>query len=181
MEKESISKIYARGLFWSVREDQYDLVLEEMQLVNQLFNDHEGMVAYFGAPLIADENKKSALERIINDNTELMPEVVSFLFVLLARDRLVLVDTITKALSDIIDDVRNINSAIVRVAFDPSDEDRRRITEKVEQLSGKKLRCEINHDPTLISGIVAKVGHVIYDLSMSSKLNNIAASLTNSV
>ena len=63
--------------------------------------------------------------------------------------------------------------AKVTVAFKIQDEDVRRLEKTISKFSGKKASVSINVDPSIIGGIVTRIGSVIIDGSLYSQLNQI--------
>ena len=58
-----------------------------------------------------------------------------------------------------------------------SEKDKTELVKKLSKMSGKNLDCEIEPDPALLCGIVAKVGNKIYDFSLVNKLKQLEAEL----
>ena len=64
-----------------------------------------------------------------------------------------------------------------RVTSHPLDEHSMRADETLESLSGKKVDMAVEHDPSLLGGVVAKVGDVVYDGSLRTQLERIRQDL----
>ena len=47
----------------------------------------------------------------------------------------------------------------------------RELAAKLEQVTGKQVRMEVAIDPSLIGGVIAKVGSTIYDGSVRNQLS----------
>jgi F-type H+-transporting ATPase subunit delta len=67
--------------------------------------------------------------------------------------------------------------AEVRTAVDLDDEQRRRLTEALERATGKKIELKVIRDPTVIGGVVARVGDTVIDGSIRHRLEQLREAL----
>jgi F-type H+-transporting ATPase subunit delta len=58
----------------------------------------------------------------------------------------------------------------VRSATPLADADRRRLEEGLSGITGKQVTVEVTLDPTLIGGLVAQVGGLVFDGSVRAQL-----------
>jgi F-type H+-transporting ATPase subunit delta len=63
--------------------------------------------------------------------------------------------------------------AEVRTAVDLDDDQRRRLTEALERATGKKIELKVIRDPTVIGGVVARVGDTVIDGSVRHRLEQL--------
>ncbi len=61
----------------------------------------------------------------------------------------------------------------VKTAFPLSVELSGGLAKSLENLTGKQVEMTVEEDPSLLGGIVVKVGDTLYDGSIKSQLNNI--------
>ena len=67
--------------------------------------------------------------------------------------------------------------AEVRTAVDLDDEQRRRLTEALERATGKKIELKVIRDPTVIGGVVARVGDTVIDGTFRHRLEQLREAL----
>jgi F-type H+-transporting ATPase subunit delta len=67
--------------------------------------------------------------------------------------------------------------AEVRTAVDLDDDQRRRLTEALERATGKKIELKVIRDPTVIGGVVARVGDTVIDGSVRHRLEQLRETL----
>ena len=67
--------------------------------------------------------------------------------------------------------------AEVRTAVDLDDEQRRRLTEALERATGKKIELKVIRDPTVIGGVVARVGDTVIDGTVRHRLEQLREAL----
>ncbi len=68
--------------------------------------------------------------------------------------------------------------AQVRTAVQMDDAQRRRLAQALSQATGKEVELKVIVDPTVVGGIVAKVGDTVIDGSVSRRLADLKARLT---
>jgi F-type H+-transporting ATPase subunit delta len=65
----------------------------------------------------------------------------------------------------------------VRTAIPLDDEQRRRLTEALERATGKKIELKVIVDPSVVGGIVARVGDTVIDGSIRHRLEQLREAL----
>ncbi len=167
-DREVIVTRYAEALF-GVASDAglIDSMVDEVSKIAVLF---EGETAeYFSSPLIPDERKTETLNNILL-NIESSEDLKSFLRVLLRRGRIGLLSDIAFKYKEIVDEYHNIDTAYIYTPFELNEGDLLKISEKLNEKFSKKLRCNVVIDKSLYGGIVIKIGNIVYDMSLKSKI-----------
>lgn len=98
------------------------------------------------------------------------PTSKTFLYVLLDKERLAHLPAISREVDAAIEAKAGRVVAEVVSATPLTPAQVTQVTEKLEQLSGKKIQLTRREDPSLLGGIVAKVGDVTYDGSVRTQL-----------
>jgi F-type H+-transporting ATPase subunit delta len=62
--------------------------------------------------------------------------------------------------------------AEVRTAIDLTDEQRRRLAEALSRATGRTVDLKVVVDPSVIGGVVARVGDEVFDGSIASRLED---------
>jgi len=176
MEKIVIAERYAEALSHVVEQKQWDKVLNELETFETLFLEIDDLREYFVSPIVPEDEKAKVLDKILK-KVRFIPEVDSFFHILLQKDRLVILPEIIKTFREIIQDAQNMETAIIRCAVEMTEEEIVNIVKKLSEMTDRTLRAEISHEPELLCGLVAQVGHVIYDMSLKSKLKKIERTL----
>lgn len=99
--------------------------------------------------------------------------MTNFSLLLLERDRLSTVPDIARELGAMIDERAGRVNAVVRAAVPLDAVQTRKLQTALESLSGKKVALTTEHDPSLLGGIVARVGDVEYDGSLKSQIERL--------
>ena len=119
------------------------------------------------APSFPLEARRTALERVTADES---PGIKSLLQTLLERERIALLPAIARAYHDLLDEREGIERAVITTAV-PMDEARQRdIVDRLERITGKKLRATFVVEPALQGGVVVRVGDHQVDGSVRTRL-----------
>lgn len=106
------------------------------------------------------------------------PITKNFVYLLLDGERMSSLPAISRELDGMLLARSNHVSAEV-VSAKPLDATQvQQITAALEKLSGKKVDIAKREDPSLLGGVVAKVGDVVYDGSLRTQLRNLRDELT---
>jgi F-type H+-transporting ATPase subunit delta len=126
----------------------------------------------FASPAIAPDDKMKVLEALVARSGP-NPLVANFLRVLLRNNRLHHLDAVQKALADELDRRQGVVTAEVTTAAPVTDAERAMLEARLVALTGSKVRLTYSTDPALIGGVVTRIGSVIYDGSIRTKLDAI--------
>jgi F-type H+-transporting ATPase subunit delta len=108
--------------------------------------------------------------------------IVSKLLVLLAeRDRLILMPDLVASYRDRFADYRQVVRAEVTTATALAPERVRQIQKSLADVTGRSVTLQTRVDPSIIGGLVAKVGSVVYDASVTRQLEKLKERLVESV
>jgi F-type H+-transporting ATPase subunit delta len=97
--------------------------------------------------------------------------------VLIDHRRIALLKEIAPLASLFLDERLGFLRADVAAAAPLSDDERRRIAEMLQQITGKTIRVEMEIAPDLIGGVIARVGSKVYDGSVRGQLRTLGARL----
>jgi F-type H+-transporting ATPase subunit delta len=108
--------------------------------------------------------------------------IVSKLLVLLAeRDRLILMPDLVASYRDRLADYRQVVRAEVTTATSLAPARVQQIQKSLADVTGRSVTLQTRVDPSIIGGLVAKVGSVVYDASVTRQLQKLKERLVESV
>ena len=122
------------------------------------------------SPSVSPARKRAVISRIA-DAMGMHRLVKNFLMVLSDHRRMASLREVLNQAAVALDEKLGFLRASVDSAFPLSDEDSRRISQKLESLTGKRIRMDVRVVPDLIGGVVAHVGSTVYDGSVRGQLN----------
>jgi F-type H+-transporting ATPase subunit delta len=99
---------------------------------------------------------------------------------LLRNGRLVDLTSINDRFAIVLEERSGSVVANVSSARELNDSQRNELKANLERLTGKQIKLDFNIDPSLIGGVVTRVGSTIYDSSVKTQLENLKEELIGS-
>ena len=81
------------------------------------------------------------------------------------------------AYQEMLDEVENVQRAKVKTAIFLDDDTQDRLRQTLEKLTGSTVVMEVEEDPSIIGGLMAKVGDLVLDGSVRTQINTLRESL----
>jgi F-type H+-transporting ATPase subunit delta len=128
-------------------------------------------------PAVPASRKKSVVGRIAG-LAGLSPIARNFLFVLVDHRRIALLTEIIQIFERVIDERLGFAQAAVSSAGELAEPQRATLTAEFERLTGKRIRMRFTVDPSLIGGVVARIGSTVYDGSVRGELASLERRLS---
>ncbi len=86
-------------------------------------------------------------------------------------------DGVAQAYQELVDAVENVSRARVKAAITLDDATQARLRQTLEKLTGSTVVMEVEEDPAILGGIVARVGDLVLDGSVRSQIQSLRESL----
>jgi len=99
--------------------------------------------------------------------------VANFLKLLVDKGRINILEDILNAYQHLMDQALNKARVSVKTAYPLSDDLVAEVKKTLEGLTKKRVEMAIEEDPSLLGGIVVKIGDTVYDGSVKAQLNKI--------
>lgn len=123
---------------------------------------------FLESPRISSELKSDVLSKALGDR---VPRVfLLFLQALVRNRRQMLIPSIANEYDTLLDASNGIVHARVKVARDMPDGDRDVIARQLSKVVGKTVVPHLEVDPSIIGGIVVRIGDTVMDGSLSRRL-----------
>lgn len=179
MVEGSIPRRYAKALLELAEESgQLDTVLAEIEMFAKLADNQGGTVcATLSNPLFTHVERRAVLDQIVASRN-VSPLVGNFLRILIDKARIGVLPEIVREYRALADTVSNRIRATVTTAFALDAATEADVQRALSQVTGKTVLLEQIVDPTLLGGLVARVGSVVYDASLRSRLDRLQLSLS---
>ncbi len=168
---------YAKALFGLAQDEhRHREVRAELEELGRIFADSRELRDALLTPLHPASERKSAL-RAIAATTGTSPVVQNFLAYLIDQRRLIDFGSIVSAYGELADAAEGLVTAEI-VSASPLDDRRKdRLRRALSERTGQEVRLEIEVDPSLIGGAIAKVGDLVFDGSLRTQLGQLRNSL----
>ena len=178
MKGGSAAHRYAKALFGLARDDhRHREVRGELERLVALFDSSRDLRDALLTPRHPASERKGAL-RAIAAQAGVSPLVQNFLSYLIDQRRLIDLPAIVRAFQAFADEAEGLLTAEV-VSASPLDDRRKdRLRRALSERTGREVRLQIEVDPKLIGGAIAKVGDLVFDGSLRTQLRQLRANLT---
>jgi F-type H+-transporting ATPase subunit delta len=168
-----IARPYAAALFdLSQSEGSVDAVESGLVEIQKLSSESDDFRRFLRSPVISADQKSGAVEAILS-KANVNATVANFVKVVARNGRLFALPAIIKAFQALAASGRGEVSAEVTSASALSQEQVASLAETLKQKIGKTVTLTEHVDPSLIGGLVVKVGSQMIDSSLKTKLSAI--------
>jgi F-type H+-transporting ATPase subunit delta len=116
------------------------------------------------------------LEAIV-EYSELSDTMGAFLFLLFDKGRIGFLNSINEFYQKMADELKGIARATLLSATELSEDAIDKIRDALSEKTGKDVMLTVEKDPSLIGGIVTKIGDLVLDGSIRTQLLNMRESL----
>ncbi len=172
-----VSRRYARALLEIGTEGgNLDGLVDELSRAAKAYEDSADLRAAVESPLVALDVKKAVLKEV-GQRLALGPAAQNTVFLLTDRRRLRLLPEVAQFLREMNDAKKGTVRAEVTTAVALSEGFYSKLKEQLERTTGKKVVLDRKLDPSIIGGVVARIGDQVYDSSIRTRL----ASLKNAL
>ena len=166
-----IARPYAQALFELARGEKVLQPVEDgLVAVGQLSGQNDEFARFLRSPVISAEDKAGVLDRIL-ELTAPHPMVANFLRVIARNGRLFALDAIIKSFRELAATARDEVTAEVTSAVPLKQPQLAALAETLKARIGKTVTLVEHVDPSLIGGLVVKVGSRMIDSSLKTKLS----------
>jgi F-type H+-transporting ATPase subunit delta len=164
---------YATALFeLALEAGAIDSVLADLQRFDALLDESVDLARLVRSPLFTAGIQSKALAAVI-DRAGIGGLASRFLKVVTSNRRLFAVRDIMKAYRALVARHKGEVTAQVTVAEPISDAHRDEIRGTLNAVTGKDVRIDVKVDPSIIGGLVVKLGSRMVDSSLRTKLNGL--------
>ncbi|WP_053334055.1 F0F1 ATP synthase subunit delta [Gemmatimonas phototrophica] len=169
VQGESVARNYAEALLALARkaEDPAGWGSLLRQVANAIRSDNT-LSRFLESPRIAADAKSAVLSKALGDRVPRL--FLRFLQQLVKNRRQMLIPTIANEYDTLLDASEGIVHATVTVARATGEEETAMIGERLSKVVGKKVVPHVSVDPSIIGGVVVRIGDTVMDGSVRRKL-----------
>ena len=168
-----VSGRYATALFELARDEKsIDAVRADLDRFDGLLNDSADLKRLVRSPVFSADAQSRALGAVL-EKAGISGISANFLKVLTANRRLFAVTDVIRAFRALVAKFKGEASADVTVAETLSDRNLDALKSALKSVTGKDVTLNVKVDPSIIGGLVVKLGSRMVDSSLRTKLNSI--------
>jgi len=175
-----IARRYAKALLTIGKEDgRYKEYGEELNAFAQLLEREPDLKNAIVNPIYSKDDRRGVLLRV-TELIKLSPMVSNFVKLLFDKRRIDAILGISQVYQQLVDQLENISRAQVKIAVPLEEATLSRIRETLEKITGNTVVMEVEEEPAIIGGIIARAGDLILDGSVRTQLQSLTESLKRS-
>jgi F-type H+-transporting ATPase subunit delta len=169
---------YARAFLEAAPKD-YDVAafLAAGETMAAAFAANPTLRAFVLAPNVQREAKSKAIEAL-SARAGLDEYGARFLQVMLRHHRLLEAAAVFRTLRDLVDERRNILRVRIAVPAALTETQKKRVEEAISRRTGKTVMSQIEIDPALLGGFVARAGSQVFDGSVAASVRRFQRTVT---
>jgi F-type H+-transporting ATPase subunit delta len=168
---EEIAQVYSRALFEVAKEQgKLDVVHEQLGQFADALEQNRDLAVFFFSPYFSTEEKKEGLHRGVEGADEIL---VNFLETLLERHRMPAIYRIRVEYEGLWDEERKLLPVEVTSAIALDEATVKSIGERIGEQTGQHVELTSKVDPSILGGIVLRVGNQILDASIKHRLDQL--------
>ncbi|MBX3474137.1 MAG: ATP synthase F1 subunit delta [Planctomycetes bacterium] len=177
---DPVARVYAAALYEVAREKGIvGDVYAGLQAVMGAYQD-KSFRDFFTSPRVPREVKQRGLVAALKGR--IATEVLNFLMLLTEKSREPLLDNIFNAFTVYRDEAENRAHAWVETGSEFTDQEQAELRAALAQASGgKDVVLHYEHKPELLGGARVRLGDLLVDTTLRTRLNNLARSIAESV
>jgi F-type H+-transporting ATPase subunit delta len=178
MTNKTAATRYARALLDVAIKENADLdqIERDLDSVVELFKQYPALTHALLNPVVPVPRKRAAAAEL-TALAQWLPMVTKLIGLLADRDRLVLVPDLLAAYRERLLDHRNVVRAEITTIAPLSADRVKAIEASLARATGRGVTLATSVDPSIIGGVVTRIGSTVYDGSIARQLQKIRARL----
>ncbi len=172
---------YARALMEVVSAPEMEMnpakAVEELRAINEMIGESDDLRNVLLSPAVSVPRKRAVLARLLQPFGA-SHAVRNFLFVVIDHRRIDELPSMVEAFEALLDERLGFVRANVSSARLLTDAQKGSLEAELSRLSGKRAKLTFVIDPSLIGGVVARLGSRVYDGSVKGQLEKLRVKLT---
>ncbi|MFM7574520.1 MAG: ATP synthase F1 subunit delta [Snowella sp.] len=176
-----IAEPYAQALM-SLAESRgmVEVIGESIRSLAELLESSPDLRDFIASPVVQDDNKKAVLKRVLG--SEINPFLLNFLMLLVDKRRIIFLEAVCQQYLVLWRELTHTVLAEVISALKLTEGQQHSVTNKVKDLTGAaSVELKEIVDPSIIGGVIIKVGSEVFDSSLKGQLRRISLSLGGAV
>lgn len=179
MLKGAVARRYAMAIFdLAIKQNTLDKTLEDVQKIASLFKIRK--LAYLlREPKIPAQRKETALRQALTG--KVLPMSLNLALLIVQRQLVEVMPNLAKELEQLVLDYKNEAIAQVTTATPMDQQQYALVQTALQRQTGKKIIMQPRTDPSILGGVIARVGDQVIDGSVRYRLNALQQQLLTGV
>lgn len=168
---EELAQVYARSLFDAARQaSRLDVLREQLGQFADAVDANRELQVFFFSPYFATKEKQEALGRLLLDADS---QLVNFLELLIENHRMPVIFRIRRTFDELWEQENRQLPVEITSAIELDDATTDSVAQRIGESTGQRVMLTTRVDPSIIGGIVVRVGNSILDASIRNRLEQL--------
>lgn len=178
MPSSAAARRYAKALFMLAKEDRrVSEIGAELDTLATLLGENEELSNALLTPLHPVKERKAVLDGVA-EAAGMGAVVRNFYSYLIDQRRLVEFYGIRDEYQNLAEEDAGLLTAVITSAGPLDDRRKDRLRRALSERTGREVQLDVQIDPSLIGGAIAKVGGMVFDGSLRAQLQQLRVNLT---
>jgi F-type H+-transporting ATPase subunit delta len=177
VDKNTVARRYATALSNLLDSSDVEVARNGLQTFSRLLNESPSLKHVLASPVFTVDEKSSILNEL-SERTKSPPVMKDFLGQLLKKNRLALLPEIAEAFSVLADQRKGIQHVWVSSAQALSTGEQQQLQSTLATNLQREVNVTFQTDPTLIAGILVRIGSRVFDSTIRGRLMNMRSLLS---
>lgn len=172
MKNQRVARRYATALMGVAEETgTVEEAARDLEAVGATIGGSRDLQRLLASPIVATVRKQKALAEIFGGRTGKL--VATFIALMTSKGREALLPEVIAAFMMLRDERAGVVAADAVFALDPTREQEKALTGRLERATGKTVRLRWRTDPAIRGGLVVRVGDTVLDASVRRQLERL--------
>ncbi|HEY7831752.1 MAG TPA: F0F1 ATP synthase subunit delta [Solirubrobacteraceae bacterium] len=168
---EELAQVYARSLFEAAKEQgKLDELREQLGQFADAVQQNRELQVFFFSPYFSTKEKQDALGRLLVDADS---QLVNFLELLIENHRMPVIFRIRRTFEHLWERENRLLPVEITSAIELDDATTGSVAQRIGESTGQRVTLTTRVDPSILGGIVVRVGNSILDASIRNRLEQL--------
>lgn len=169
MKEIIVAERYAKAMIDVIKGSAVNDIIAELKQISTTIEGSDELRKIFYNPSIAMKFKENVLSQLL-DRFKPDATVRKFIYLILNKNRIKLLDKIIFALENLSDKITNRARIRVKTALKLDEKETETLKKRFADITKKDVILDIHVEPELIGGIIAQIGSTVFDGSIKNQL-----------
>lgn len=172
-----IAQTYGEALYeLAIEENKVDELRDEVEVLKLAFADGDDLMKFMKHPQVTNEEKRQTMETCLKGKVS--QDLIAFVLIIIEKERFSEIQSIFDYYINAVKKLKGIGTAYVTTPQSLSDELKDKTKERLLSTTGfKEIEIVYDTDPSLIGGMVIRIGDRVVDSSVKSQLYELKKNL----
>jgi ATP synthase F1 delta subunit len=176
---EEIARVYADALFESAQDTgKLDPLHEQLDQFADVLSENRDLQIFFFSPYFSSQEKRDGIERVLSGAE---PELVNFLELLAEKHRMPVLFRIRRRYDELWAEENKRLDVTLTSAGELEPDVVEHVRAELERQTGRTIDLRTEVDPDVLGGLVLRVGNMVLDASLRSRLERLRREVAQAV